>query len=100
MLGRIVATGMCHTDMVGVTAPGKGLSFGPNDIMVAGRTAKGVLEGGSVPNIFIPSLIAPYKQGRFPFDELVKFYEFDQINQAAENAEKVLPLSSSYVSGR
>jgi aryl-alcohol dehydrogenase len=26
-------------------------------------------------------------QGRFPFDRLVTFYDFDQINQAAADAE-------------
>jgi aryl-alcohol dehydrogenase len=26
-------------------------------------------------------------QGRFPFDQLVRFYDFDQINQAAADAE-------------
>lgn len=78
--------GVCG--LVGVTAPDKELSFGPNDIMVAGRTVKGILQGDSVPSIFIPRLIALYQQGQFPFDKLVKFYEFDQINQAAEDSEK------------
>jgi aryl-alcohol dehydrogenase len=27
-------------------------------------------------------------QGRFPFDKLVEFYSFDQINQAAQDSEK------------
>lgn len=26
-------------------------------------------------------------QGRFPFDRLVKFYELDEINKAAEDSE-------------
>ena len=26
-------------------------------------------------------------QGRFPFDRLVQFYDFDQINQAAADTE-------------
>ncbi|MGI4734517.1 MAG: NAD(P)-dependent alcohol dehydrogenase, partial [Janthinobacterium lividum] len=82
--------GVCG--MVGVTAPDKELLFGPNDIMVAGRTLKGILQGDSVPSIFIPRLIALYKKGQFPFDKLVKFYEFDQINQAAEDSEKGITI--------
>jgi aryl-alcohol dehydrogenase len=78
--------GVCG--LVGVTAPDKELSFGPNDIMVMGRTVKGILQGDSVPSIFIPRMIALYQQGQFPFDRLVKFYDFDQINQAAEDAER------------
>jgi len=33
-------------------------------------------------------LIELYKQGRFPFDRMVTFYPFNQINQAAEDSEK------------
>lgn len=78
--------GVCG--LVGVTPPDKELSFGPNDIMVMGRTVKGILQGDSVPSIFIPRLVELYKQGRFPFDRLVTFYDFDQINQAAEDSER------------
>lgn len=74
--------------LVGITAPDKELAFGPGDIMPVGRTIKGIVEGDSVPSVFIPHLIELYQQGRFPFDKLVKFYDFDQINQAAEDSEK------------
>jgi aryl-alcohol dehydrogenase len=30
--------------------------------------------------------------GRFPFDRLIKFYDFTQLNQAAEEREKELTL--------
>ncbi len=40
------------------------------------------------PDLFIPSLVELYKQGRFPFDKLITFYDFDQINQALEDSEK------------
>lgn len=73
--------------IVGVTPPDEELSFGPGDIMSMGRNIKGILEGDSVPSVFIPRLIELYQQGRFPFDKLVKFYEFDQINQAASDSE-------------
>lgn len=46
----------------------------------------GVIEGDSIPRVFIPQLIAYYKAGQFPFDNLIKFYEFDQINQAFEGS--------------
>jgi aryl-alcohol dehydrogenase len=38
--------------------------------------------------MFIPQLIELYKQGRFPFDRLLKFYPMDKINEAAEDSEK------------
>jgi aryl-alcohol dehydrogenase len=53
-----------------------------------GRTIKGVVEGDCISDIFIPQLIELYKQGRFPFDRLLKFYSLEQINEAAEDSEK------------
>ncbi len=47
----------------------------------------GVVEGNSVPDVVVPQLIDLYMQGRFPFDRLVRFYDFDQINQAAADTE-------------
>jgi len=31
-------------------------------------------------------LIELYKQGKFPYDKLIKFYKFDEINQAAKDS--------------
>ncbi len=50
-----------------------------------GRTVRGIIMGDSIPDVFIPQLIALYNQGRFPFDRLITFYPFDQINQAIED---------------
>jgi aryl-alcohol dehydrogenase len=49
---------------------------------------RGILEGESVPDIFIPQLIELNAQRRFPFEKLTKFYSLDQINQAAQDSEK------------
>lgn len=53
-----------------------------------GRSIKGIVEGDCISEIFIPQLIDLYKQGRFPFDRLLKFYPMDKINEAAEDSEK------------
>jgi len=50
-----------------------------------GRTVKGVVEGDCVSDIFIPQLIELYKAGRLPFDRLITFYSFDQINEALKD---------------
>ena len=42
----------------------------------------GIVEGESTPDTFIPTLIRLHQQGMFPFDRMVKFYAFDQINEA------------------
>ena len=55
--------------------------------MIPGKRIMGIVEGSSVPQIFIPRLVELQRQGRFPFEKLVTYYEFDQINQAVEDAE-------------
>jgi aryl-alcohol dehydrogenase len=47
----------------------------------------GIVQGDVVSRAFIPELIELYRQGRFPFDRLVKFYDFDQVNQAMADSE-------------
>jgi len=57
-----------------------------NDLMAEGKSMIGVIEGDSVPRVFIPQLIEFYKAGKFPFDRLIKFYDFTDINQAFEDS--------------
>ena len=51
-----------------------------------GRKALSIVQGDSIPQIFIPKLIALYRKGLFPFDRLEKFYDFRQINRAIADA--------------
>jgi aryl-alcohol dehydrogenase len=52
-----------------------------------GRRTIGIIQGDAVPQFFIPKLIALYKAGQFPFDRLVKFYDFSKINAAIADAK-------------
>lgn len=63
-----------------------------NDLMAEGKTMMGVIEGDSVPKVFIPELVAYYKAGKFPFDKLVKFYHFEEINQAFEDSKNGIAI--------
>jgi aryl-alcohol dehydrogenase len=56
--------------------------------LLFGRAVRGIRQGESVSDSFIPQLIELYMQGRFPFDRLIEFFSFDQINQAAEDTER------------
>ncbi len=58
-----------------------------NDIMAEGKTVMGVIEGDTVPKVFIPQLVEYYKKGQFPLDKLVKFYNFEEINEAFEDSK-------------
>lgn len=53
-----------------------------------GRKTLGIIEGDAVPQQFIPKLIKLYRAGEFPFDRLVKFYDFNAINRAIADAKQ------------
>ncbi len=53
-----------------------------------GRKTLGIIEGDAVPQLFIPKLIKLYLKGQFPFDRLIKFYDFNDINRAIADARR------------
>ncbi|MBP6862844.1 MAG: NAD(P)-dependent alcohol dehydrogenase [Neisseriaceae bacterium] len=52
------------------------------ELMGEGKSLIGVIEGDSIPRLFIPKLVGLFKQGVFPIDRLVKFYPLEKINEA------------------
>ncbi|GAB3616732.1 NAD(P)-dependent alcohol dehydrogenase [Okibacterium endophyticum] len=52
-----------------------------------GKTVHSLIEGDSVPQVFIPQLIALYKAGAFPFDKLVTMYPFADIDRAIADTQ-------------
>jgi aryl-alcohol dehydrogenase len=72
---------------VGGSLPGSTAPLDLGWLMIGGRTVRGILEGDAVPDRFIPALVELYRQGRFPFDRLVKVYDLKDINQAAHDSE-------------
>jgi len=76
--------GVCG--VIGVAVRGTEVSLDMTSLLF-GRAVRGIRQGESVSDSFIPQLIDLYKQGRFPFDRLIEFFSFDQINQAAHNTE-------------
>jgi aryl-alcohol dehydrogenase len=47
-----------------------------------GQVIRGVVEGESTPQHFIPELVDLVVSGRFPLEKIVKYYDFPQIEQA------------------
>jgi len=64
--------------VVGAPPLGTAAQFDVNDLLLGGKTILGVVEGSGAPKKFIP--------------ELVKFYSFDEINQAAADSHKGITL--------
>ena len=56
------------------------------ELMGEAKSLIGIVEGDAVPKLFIPELIEYYKAGKFPFDKIMKFYDFKDINQAFEDS--------------
>jgi aryl-alcohol dehydrogenase len=73
--------------LVGASSPGSEICLDAMHLMTAGRKVRGIVEGDSDPEIFIPQLIELQKQGRFPYDRLLTFYEMEGINQAIADSE-------------
>ncbi len=73
--------------ILGASPPDFELQINETHFMSGGRRLMGIVEGESNPDVFIPVLIDLYSKGLFPFDKLVKFYDFDQINEAIHDSE-------------
>jgi len=94
----------------GVAAPiassKKGVEINFNaELNMLKRTIKGVLMGNAIPQLSIPQLIKFFQAGEFSFDRLVKFYKFDDINEASDDSltgktiKPVLIIDEDYVPG-
>ncbi|WBL19215.1 NAD(P)-dependent alcohol dehydrogenase [Citricoccus sp. NR2] len=60
-----------------------------------GKHVVGTLGGSGTSQDLIPALIGLYRQGRFPFNELVRMYDFDQVDQAfadSASGETIKPV--------
>lgn len=77
--------GVCG--LLGVVPPGTEVALDMN-LLMNGRTVTGISQGDAIPDLFIPVLIDFYDQGRFPFDRMITFYPFDEINEAVKDMEE------------
>jgi aryl-alcohol dehydrogenase len=73
--------------LVGAAAPGTEVSFETGLSITRGWSLKMIIEGDSVPQDFVPRLVQLWRQGRFPFEKLIRSYPFEQINEAFADSE-------------
>jgi aryl-alcohol dehydrogenase len=79
--------GVCG--LTGVVPPGTEVSL-DMDLIMNGRAVRGILGGDAIADLFIPKLVELYLQGRFPYDKMITYYPFEEINRAVEDMEKGL----------
>ncbi len=64
------------------------LTGGMEADLPGGRKVLSIIQGDAVPQQFIPHLIALWQSGDFPFDRLIRFYDFGEINRAIADAKR------------
>lgn len=72
--------------LVGVPPAGTELTLDFHSVLF-GRFVRGIIGGDARAQLFIPTLIDLWSQGRFPFDRLITAYPLADINQAVSDAE-------------
>lgn len=83
LINGLALRGKCA--LVGVTQ--QPLELDMNTFMLRGLQLVGVIEGDSIPDVFIPALVRLFQQGKFPIDKLIKKYPFEKINDAIKDSE-------------
>lgn len=73
--------------LIGAARPGTEVSLDLTH-MLFGRVFRGIIEGDSVPRLFIPELIAHHRAGRLPIDRLVQFFPFTELQRAMDASER------------
>jgi aryl-alcohol dehydrogenase len=53
-------------------------------LLVGGQSLRGLVGGDADPHTFIPLLLDYWRQGRFPVDQLISVFPFEQIGAAFE----------------
>lgn len=67
---------------VGGAPVGATLEVDVRDMMLNGKTLRGIVEGDSNADAFIPAMLRLHAQGLFPFEKMMKIYPFESINDA------------------
>ncbi|MBM4764770.1 NAD(P)-dependent alcohol dehydrogenase [Bacillus sp. B15-48] len=75
------------------------------DLAMENRNIVGARIGKAVPQLSIRQMVEFYKEGNFAFDKLVKFYKFEDINEAADESSSgkvikpILVIDETYTPG-
>ncbi len=73
--------------MVGGAKMTASVTFNHPDVLLHGKRIIGVMGGGGQTPMFLESLMELQRDGRFPVQKLVKFYDFVDINQAVDDSD-------------
>ena len=83
-ISSLTSAGTCV--VIGAPPLGSQIPVDVPNLLGRGIRLVGTNQGDSNPRQFMPRLIELHRQGRLPFDRLIRSYAFDQINVAAQDA--------------
>lgn len=86
--GIMMLANMGECAVVGAIGHGQDIAVDGGQLLSGGRRLRGVVEGDSNPDQFIPHLVELHAAGRLPFDRLVRFYPLAEINEAVHASER------------
>lgn len=72
--------------LVGGAPAGVTAAIDMNSLLNGGRRLRGIAQGDSMPQLFIPQLIGYWRSGRLPLEALVRTYDLADINEAFDDA--------------
>ena len=73
--------------MVGGAKMTATVKYNHPDVLLKGKRIIGVMGGGGQTPMFLESLMELQRDGRFPLQKLVKFYDFEDINRAIDDSD-------------
>jgi aryl-alcohol dehydrogenase len=85
----LLAGGVCV--LLGSARPGTDVAI-EMPFLQQGRTLRGVVQGESLPSEFIPRLVDLIVAGKFPIQKMIKFYDFADVNLAAEESSSGMTI--------
>ena len=81
----LMPVGMCV--LVGTARAGTEVTF-QMPVVQNGRTVRGVIQGDSEPDVFIPRLVDLMMEGKLPAERMMTFYDLADINRAAKDSSE------------
>lgn len=85
--------------VVGMTPPGVPPPGEMRAVMRAGLTIRGIIEGDSDPDSFIPEMVEWFLQGKLPFDRMITTYPLSEINRAVRDHKNGQSLKAVLLPG-
>jgi aryl-alcohol dehydrogenase len=73
--------------MVGGAKMTATVKYNHPDVLMQGKHVIGVMGGGGQSPRFLEALMELQRQGRFPVEKLIKFYDFADVNRAVDDSD-------------